>query len=531
LFSYKLKLRVFDIFYNCIYKYDPEVPNFNNRPFYCVAEGDHIYTINKDLESLAQKADAEEEYKVAASPNFHLPDKPEEKSDFRVVGHIDELLEILREQGENEEEKEKIIHLVQKNDNLEAVVWQLWEAGFRPSVKYMTGRLTWVSLTVSKYTFVVRSQQMIDYAIDGMMEVEDAGVFNRMHDAKLDFYHQLFRAEHRSFYSPQDLKILDDCRTVANVGWIKSLRAQRISRYDPQFMLRERDLAEIDITKAFTGAFMRITAVPVFNEFDLWQPYLEGEALRNLSLYIVESSEFDLFFNQRHNLVYGHFLKQLPKKPLIKAVKHPSMIKKVNYRALVEELWKTHLSDDPEEDQVLKKTIANCNFGMLEKQFNRTQKSKLFDTYEDAKFFQTKYGGDITFIKQYEEKQEWKVDSLDKGVKGAEVKYSCEMKPTGRALFVLNLFAEASLNNGFRYIKELLMQHQQLLPGAVLQAPKAGGHRSLQRQDRRPDHPWAPGGEGLGGAQLGERHRELEAEQEGGDQVPQQGPGAAAIRN
>ena len=40
-------------------------------------------------------------------------------------------------------------------------------------------------------------------------------------------------------------------------------------------------------------------------------------------------------------------------------------------------------------------------------------------------------------------------------VKGAEAKYSCEMKPTGKALFVLNLFAEASLNNGFRYVKEL----------------------------------------------------------------------------
>jgi hypothetical protein len=45
--KYKLKLRVFDIFYNCIYKYDPEVPNFNNRPFYCVAEGDHIYILNR----------------------------------------------------------------------------------------------------------------------------------------------------------------------------------------------------------------------------------------------------------------------------------------------------------------------------------------------------------------------------------------------------------------------------------------------------------------------------------------------------
>jgi hypothetical protein len=43
---------------------------------------------------------------------------------------------------------------------------------------------------------------------------------------------------------------------------------------------------------------------------------------------------------------------------------------------------------------------------MLDKQINRTQKSKTLDTYEDAKFFQIKYGGDITFIKQYEERSE-----------------------------------------------------------------------------------------------------------------------------
>ena len=33
------------------------------------------------------------------------------------------------------------------------------------------------------------------------------------------------------------------------------------------------------------------------------------------------------------------------------------------------------------------------------------------------------------------------------------------MKPTGKCLFILNLSAEACLTNGFRYIKELLMQH------------------------------------------------------------------------
>ena len=140
-------------------------------------------------------------------------------------------------------------------------------------------------------------------------------------------------------------------------------------------------------------------------------------------------------------------------------VKHPSVIKKVNYRGLVEELWKTPISEDPEEDQVLKKTIANCNYGMLEKQFNRTQKSKLFDTYEDAKFFQSKYGGSITFIKQYEEKQEWEYENiLGKDVKGIEPVYRNTMKPTGKCLFILSLSAEACLTNGFRYVKELLMQ-------------------------------------------------------------------------
>ena len=125
-----------------------------------------------------------------------------------------------------------------------------------------------------------------------------------------------------------------------------------------------------------------------------------------MSLYIVEASSFDLFFNQRYNLCYGYFLKQLKQRHAIRAAKHPSIINKVSYTNLVEELWRTPISDDPEEDGVLKKTIANCNYGMLEKQIIRTQKSKIFDTYEDAKFFQTKYGGNITFTKQYEERSE-----------------------------------------------------------------------------------------------------------------------------
>ena len=75
---------------------------------------------------------------------------------------------------------------------------------------------------------------------------------------------------------------------------------------------------------------MRIKAVPVFNQFDVWQPY-DGEAVRKLSLYVVEATEFDLFLNKQFNLVYGCFLKQLPMLPTIKVVKRTSVVKEVDY--------------------------------------------------------------------------------------------------------------------------------------------------------------------------------------------------------
>ncbi|MFM7985860.1 MAG: hypothetical protein ACKPKO_41750, partial [Candidatus Fonsibacter sp.] len=55
-----LKRRVCKVFYDRSNKYDPTLPNFSHRPFYCVTDGDHIYTLNKDLDSLAQKSEEED---------------------------------------------------------------------------------------------------------------------------------------------------------------------------------------------------------------------------------------------------------------------------------------------------------------------------------------------------------------------------------------------------------------------------------------------------------------------------------------
>ena len=244
--KYKLKLRVYDVFYNLIFKYNPEVPNFNNPALFCVTDGDHIYTLNTDLDRLAQKTTSDE-YHLTACPNFYTPEKQPEKANYRVVEHIDEIMDVLRELGSDEEEK--VVYLVHKTDNLEAIVWQLYDAGYRPNLKYGIGKLSWVSLTVNKTTFVFRSQQLIDWAIDGCMEVSDAGVFNRMHDAKTEFHYQLFKGEHKSFYDDQDLEILDECRTIANVGWLKSLTGRMTNSKHRPHTISRSSLVEIDISR------------------------------------------------------------------------------------------------------------------------------------------------------------------------------------------------------------------------------------------------------------------------------------------
>ena len=73
-----------------------------------------------------------------------------------------------------------------------------------------------------------------------------------------------------------------------------------------------------------------------------------------------------LFFNKTTNLVYGEFLKEFPDARIL-AVKKPSFIRKVRYADIVRELYEAFVSLQSEEDKHVKKQIANCIIGLLEK--------------------------------------------------------------------------------------------------------------------------------------------------------------------
>ena len=99
------------------------------------------------------------------------------------------------------------------------------------------------------------------------------------------FNKALFKMQYKSYYTDQDIDILNEYRTVPNIVFFQQ-RPNKVK------------LCEIDVSKAYTSALTLITKVPIFNEFDSFQPY-DMHGIRDMHLYIIKVQSLSLFFQQR----------------------------------------------------------------------------------------------------------------------------------------------------------------------------------------------------------------------------------------
>ena len=100
--------------------------------------------------------------------------------------------------------------------------------GYVPKIRFQAGKVTHIELTIGQdnKTYIIRGQQLNYEEIDGMISVNQEDVFNRTNEAMVDFQNQLLKKDHRSYYSKQDIDILDEYRTVANVGMLVDIDTQ-----------------------------------------------------------------------------------------------------------------------------------------------------------------------------------------------------------------------------------------------------------------------------------------------------------------
>lgn len=521
--KFRLQLKVFNEIGKLIFKYVPKIPNSVEKRCYTMLKGNHIYTINRNLEKLRLRdileitEDDNKKYLDIYTPssNYYINEEREPIPAI-MIETVDEIPKILEDELQKEIINENITLVLKDNDMEKCCIELIEKCHYTPKIKFQGNRLTdiFLNFTCEKHhiNIKIQTQHLVKSEFDGVVCVNDENVYNNMNVAMCNFNKALFLNNHKSSYSEKDIEILDEYRTVANCGTFSD-KTEWENIID--------NIVEIDVSKAYTHALSQITEIPIFNIFDNFENY-NNQPIENLSLYIIETDKQNLFLNKKYNLCYGIFLKKIIKHKNIKilAVKTPSFIKQVKYNELIENLYETKISDTPYEDTFIKKQIVNVNIGLLEKSENKSVESFLYTTLDEAEYYRSLYGGTIHTLQQIKmedeldgncddpldegldgrgdydyneipdnvkcpqchhqfhyddegiESDEWcgkchcpkcenLVDNIDDGVYNMRriQKYKTNITQIGQTYYVLNIKQQTTLINGFRYIKELILQH------------------------------------------------------------------------
>ena len=432
---FNIPARIYDFNCQIIYRNDPiKQTNKWIMTFEALVKNNHIYTINQDKASL-RKVATSREFEFRTSSRYYLNDR-KEPIKYKAFNNIDDLMKM------NEEEE---YNLIQADNDMAKVVHQFKSAGYEPFVRFQVGMISQVKAKFrykqleKTVHYNITAQNLSKQTVHSDVSVCSEDKYNTMVAEMFRFNKSLFLETHKSRYNEDTIRMLDECRTIVPSGY-----------FDKDVNMKK--LIEVDMNKAFTHAFQSIKHIPTMTEFDTWMPY-EGEDINEMSkltMYYVEAFEGNLFFNKKFNLVYGYLLRKLIKydvKVKIHAYVQPSNRHKVDYKKIVDDLWKANISEDEDEDRKIKKSIANINFGLLEKSHNTAQISKMFNSLRECCYYQSVFGGKVHTVSKENERDD------------EEITY-----------FVLNVSDTQKLTEGFRLIKEMILRNHNF---AMFEAYKA----------------------------------------------------------
>ena len=125
--EFKLTVRLYNCIGQKIYTFDPDKKNKNITVLFGLIKGNHIYTMNDNIKSIAQK-ELEENMKLCASTDFRLNSK-EKPVKYDFFNGIDDIMGIVKENEDEEEE----VNLVSGKD-LNTLFCEFKRAKYEPKI-------------------------------------------------------------------------------------------------------------------------------------------------------------------------------------------------------------------------------------------------------------------------------------------------------------------------------------------------------------------------------------------------------------
>jgi len=425
--KFNLGLDVINIFGEALTSYRPAKLNTVIRPqvMRILVHNNHCYRLNSKIKSLSQTIDKmtwEEMTALNVSDRYHI-----RKTDVTVKNHciecLDDVVSVLKENNDETE----YLRFIYRYD-IEDILFDCIQSNYVPQVRYEAGKLLGLSFKVGKTKCSI---QLPDTTApeDNDIEIEPEHL-DKYIEIDNNFYEKIAKPEYMSEFPEDVLNIEQNYYMNASAGYF--------DEYDNSMVYNG-----IDMRKAYSVCLHDITTIPVFDYFDRYVKWQEGDTIRPHDVYVIgrenNSQKQSIIFDKKYNRCFGFKLLYAQKQGIkctIHYVRRYSRLETVNYGDIVDELYNE--KDFPIK---CKKHIANKTTGLLEKKKNKSYACKLFNNFAEAQYYQIKYGGgDIIILGD------------DDATMGG---LFANKKKRGRA-YMLVFKKDKVLTNGFRYIKEMI---------------------------------------------------------------------------
>jgi hypothetical protein len=370
-------LYVYDAFMKCIKVHKARDEDHEIAMRILLKDG-HVYLLNKDVKSLQQKVnyDDDERSEITVNDKYNIM-KTEMCDDIKEVFCNDEK-EIFDEIIKTTKEKEKTRMLkIITSCNMNELLITILNAGYTP--KFYFSSFLWKITMRTEQIETISIETCDNNPIYGnriiLNSLQEYKEFNATYNK---LYENIIKKEYISDYHESVREIHNTYKIRPLVGYFNEHKST--------------PTLSLDENKAYSECLMNIKQIPIFHYFDVYLPY-NNEKIEDLTYYIVEilesSNESAILFDGKISRTYGFVLNSCNVQYKILFQRKPFKIEEVDYKTPVLEVFQSKLPTD------MKKIIVNKLTGMLELKFNKGHVSKLFTDADEAESYKVKYNGKV----------------------------------------------------------------------------------------------------------------------------------------